>query len=299
MTKLHTPYDGSSKPFTVGLNPLDLSEWMEIDERLSEYLAEKDLLLSERHADICMAEADTTAAQHEVLQLLLAYLPERYPDIYREEDGGIAVLPTGETYLTDEFADRPLELASRLVQEDLVLLRPSPDGHRIVAACVCFPSEWSLKEKFGKALADVHKPVPGLGRGTRNAGMIERIFSNLKAERPVERFNWFLLRNPALFLPELECAKGGLFDAEGKPHFWLRVERQTLRRLPQSGDILFTIRICVDPFARLQNNVDARSLARAMRQQIADLDPDQLAYKGLAPDCAAVLAELDRIAGSA
>ena len=26
-----TPYDGSTKPFTVGLKPLDLDNWIEID----------------------------------------------------------------------------------------------------------------------------------------------------------------------------------------------------------------------------------------------------------------------------
>ncbi len=111
-----------------------------------------------------------------------------------------------------------------------------------------------MKEKFGKALADVHGPVPGLGQGTRNAGMIERIFSNLKVEKPVERFNWFLLRNPALYLPELEYAKGSLFDAEGKARISIRVERQTLRRLPESGDILFTIRICINSFDQLRSH---------------------------------------------
>ena len=128
--------------------------------------------------------------------------------------------------------------------------------------------------------------------------MIERIFANLRADRPVERFNWFLLRNPALFLPELEYTKGGLFDADGTPQIWLRVERQTLRRLPVSGDILFTIRICVDPFERLQSHGDAASLAASMRKQIGDLDPDERAYKGLTFDYDAVVAELDRIANT-
>ena len=298
MTTLHTPYDGSSKPFTVGLRPLSLDEWIETDERMPEYLSEKDRLLSHQRGDLFMAEEDTVEAQREVLELLLSNLAERQPDSYRHAEGRITILATGTSYLVDDFSHCPLELASRLVQEDFVIMRPGEAGHRIVAACVCFPSEWSLREKFGKALADVHVPVPGLGRGTRNADMIERIFGNLRADRPVERYNWFLLRNPALFLPELEYTKGGLFDADGTPKIWLRVERQTLRRLPASGDILFTIRICIDPFERLRSHADAASLAVSMRKQIDDLAPDELAYKGLTADYDAVMAELDRIANS-
>ena len=30
----HTPYDGSSKLFSVGLKPLDFDRWIEVDEFL-------------------------------------------------------------------------------------------------------------------------------------------------------------------------------------------------------------------------------------------------------------------------
>ncbi len=151
--------DGSSKPFTMALQPLNPDEWIEVDDRLAEYLAEKDALISNSRDDVLMTEADTEAAQQEVLDLLLSYLPRHYPDHYLYEDGSIKVLPLGTSYTISDFADCPLELASRLVQEDLILMRPGSEGHRIVAACACFPSEWSLKEKFGNALADVHGPV--------------------------------------------------------------------------------------------------------------------------------------------
>ncbi|MEM7427991.1 MAG: DUF3445 domain-containing protein [Pseudomonadota bacterium] len=298
MTKLHTPYDGSARPFTVGLHPLDPKEWIEVDERLPEYLARKNELLSERHRETSLAEPETVAAQQEVLDLLLPYLLERYPEMYRCSSGEVSVTATGDSYAIDAYGHQPLELAARLVQEDLVIMRPGADGHRIAAACVCFPSEWLLREKFGKVLADVHEPVPGLARGTRNAQMIERIFGNLSVDRPVERFNWFLLRNPDLFLPELEHTKGSMFDRDGTPRIWIRVERQTLRRLARSGDILFTIRICTDPFERLAQHEDAVELAAAMRQQILDLDPDQLEYKGLIDEGSRVIAELDRIVGA-
>jgi hypothetical protein len=37
----HTPYDGSSKLFTIGLKPLELDGWIEVDENLLGHLAEK------------------------------------------------------------------------------------------------------------------------------------------------------------------------------------------------------------------------------------------------------------------
>ena len=39
--EIHTPYDGSSKPFTIGLAQLDEAQWLEEDENLIPYLDEK------------------------------------------------------------------------------------------------------------------------------------------------------------------------------------------------------------------------------------------------------------------
>ncbi|WP_292211382.1 hypothetical protein [Mesorhizobium sp.] len=49
MTSLpaHTPYDGSSKLFTIGLKPLDPANWIEVDGHLLPYLAEKRRLYAE------------------------------------------------------------------------------------------------------------------------------------------------------------------------------------------------------------------------------------------------------------
>ena len=38
---IHTPYDGSSKLFQIGLKQLDLANWIEIDETFDFQLAEK------------------------------------------------------------------------------------------------------------------------------------------------------------------------------------------------------------------------------------------------------------------
>ncbi len=37
----HTPYDGSSKLFTIGLKPLDLADWIEVDRHYAAHIAEK------------------------------------------------------------------------------------------------------------------------------------------------------------------------------------------------------------------------------------------------------------------
>ncbi|RUU06576.1 DUF3445 domain-containing protein, partial [Mesorhizobium sp. USDA-HM6] len=71
----HTPYDGSSKLFTIGLKPLELDRWIEVDEFLLPYLTEKQWLYADIPETVFVEENDTRNAQREVLDLLAAYLP--------------------------------------------------------------------------------------------------------------------------------------------------------------------------------------------------------------------------------
>jgi hypothetical protein len=293
---IHTPYDGTSKPFTIGLKPLDCNEWTDVDDHLIEYLDEKQSLYKNLTDQVLAAEEGTEEAQQEVLDLLLDYLPRRFPNHYKRAGHEMWV---GDHFVFahDNSKLSPLARAGQLIQEDLVLMRKSDAGWRLVAASLCFPSAWNLQEKFGKPMHSVHEQVPGFGQGTRNAGLIERMFDNLWPERPVMRWNWSLFGRTQLYHPLSESSEKKRFGegsiAEGVT---LRVERQTLRKLPKSGDILFTIRTYLDPLELLETHADGAALANAIREQISAFTPEELAYKGLTAELPRMIAKLDAIA---
>ena len=290
MTPTHTPYDGSAKPFTIGLKPLDLARWLEVDRHREAYLAEKRRLYAEIPGKVLVAEEGTEAAQQEVLQLIIGHLRRYFPELEADASEGSS----------------PLRAASLLVQEDLVLMRRGEDSWRLAAGSLCFPSSWSLEEKFGRPLQDIHTPVPGFGRGTRTADVIHRIFDNLAVELPVERLNWSLQANPDLYQPLSNDAR--IDRAQARPSrfpgtdvaesAFIRVERQTLRKLPVSGDILFTIRIHLDPMPVLERHTDRATLAASFAAQLAALDTAQLDYKGLTADRDRLVARLTAMAMS-
>jgi len=300
----HTPYDGSTKPFTIALKTLDPNEWIELDADLETCLAEKDRLYAAVPDKVFVEEAGTRAAQQEVLDMLVPYLAGRFPETYRRSDTGIEILGTGRHVATDATELPPLRTASLLVPEDLILMRGSEDGWRLVAGSLCFPSSWSLGEKFGHTLQDIHEPVPAFGPGTRTAGMIQRIFDNLLVDQPVQRFNWSLQAGNALFLPFSQQQRidratnrpSKFSDDELAAQAFIRVERQTLRRLPNSRDILFTIRIYLDPLAVLSRHPDRASIAASFASQLAALDLAQLDYKGLTADRDRLVAVLGKMA---
>lgn len=148
--------------------------------------------------------------------------------------------------------------------------------------------------KFGRALQDIHAPVPDFGRDTRNATIIERMFDNLRTEQPVMRWNWSLHADDTLHHPH--SAGQWRFGDEKIDSLYFRLERQTLRRLPESGDILFTIRIYLDPLAALEQQPNADELARALISQLQAYTPAQLDYKGLTLERDRLITHLEAIA---
>jgi dimethylamine monooxygenase subunit A len=88
-------------------------------------------------------------------------------------------------------------------EPDFVLLHRAPDpspirepGSRmchspvVIGGCVCFPSGWSLPEKYQKPLLLVHGPVPGLNEEL--GPQIDRMLSSIRPDDCYQRMNWGL-----------------------------------------------------------------------------------------------------------
>lgn len=287
----HTPYDGSSKLFAIGLKPLEFDRWIEVDENLLPHLAEKRRLYAEIPGSVFVEEEGSRDAQREVLDMLVSHLPAKFPTTHRSSGEAVSVVGAPHDEALATLAEAPLVAASLLVQEDLILMRRDESGWRLIAGSLCFPSSWKLTEKFGRALQDIHAPVPGFGPGTRPAELINRMFDGLQGQA-VERYNWSIQSGDALYHPlsdrqrvDRATNRPSKFpDGDVNAHAFIRVERQTLRKLLVSRDVLFTIRIHLDPLRVLQRHPDRAALAASFAEQLLSLDIEQLDYKGLTAD---------------
>jgi hypothetical protein len=277
MERLHTPYDGSSPAFNIGVSKLDVADWIEVDEHLARYLAEKRRLHQAVPERTFVAEGDTAEAQQEVLALLAAHLPQRYPDIYHLKNADMQIRGCPSVNLQNN--DRPpLLTAAHLVQEDLILMRKGARGWRLAAGSLSFPSSWHLREKFGRPMPEIHASVPGFGVASRNMSVIQRMFDNLPPEQLYLRWNWGFYDDGALHHP---APGNGTHQFGVHGEVFLRVERQTLRKLARSGDLLFTIRTHLNPLDLLSQQTNRRELARALIEQVEAFSEPELAYKGL------------------
>lgn len=276
----YLPVDGRPLRVQMGTRPLDLAEWIEVDDDRPAELLEKDRLLDSRRDEVLAHQPEGEAGSAEVLDLLREHLPRRFPEIYRTVPGGIEDRQLDRRL--DLAAGHPLEVAGRLVQEDLCLMSRDPrGGWTLTAASVCFPSRWRLADKIGRDLSAIHEPVPFYEE--RVGAVVSGFFDRLTVERPAWRLNWTLLDDPALFQPVAGKAWRGELPADvdlGELlHF--RVERQTLRLLPVSGDVLFTIRTYSRRLAELES--DRPGMFAALADTLQTTPDETVDYKGWRP----------------
>lgn len=287
----YTPYLAASS-FAIGLTAIDPKRWLEPDGDPEAFLAEKQRLLASDHDAVFQQVAGSEAGQRECLDLIVSHLVDDHPELCRRTGDRLEIGGRSIDLRSDQ---PPLITAGSLVQDDLVILSKRDTGWHVVAGYVAFPSAWSLSEKIGHPMDVVHAHVPGFSGGTRNATMINRIFDNLQPDLPAMRMNWSIYPEGDLFWPPERNAAANRLPFNAARNF-VRVERQSLRRLPRTGDIVFTIRIYSDPIASLVALPNAAEVANALIRRLKDFTPEQLAYKGMAEKKAALIAYLMHLA---
>lgn len=215
-----------------------------------------------------------------VLKMGLAALSEdEWLDPARDlaaREAGFAAYPEG-TQLAPEGEAPGRELAAMLGVdgglpeaakarwEDMCLLtrREGEDFYRLVGAAVAFPSDWRPAEKMGLPLAAMHAPIQGYAE--QLASGVDHFIARLRPGKIFGRCNWFIAATPNLrwIAGPPEQAFAGVTAENAGETLFVRSERQTLRRLPETGAILFTIGVYVAPLGSLSGENIAR-LAGAM-----------------------------------
>ncbi len=256
---LAPPFRSAPFEWKIGVHPLDLDSWLVIDPDLDSDRSEKAELLRTRHGDVVAVMPGSEPAAGEVLGLVTAHLRDR--DIPIPVDGVPA---------------HPIERAARLVSEDLVVMERDvierdTAAWRLTAACVCFPTRWDLASKRGRSMAEIHAPVPRYARDLEQR--TDTFFDRLRVERPVWRSNWTIDADWSNRLePDERVPRDPSITAENVgSKLCLRVEYQTLRRLPNHDAILFTIRILRRPLSWVLDNGEGGGLAAALDAMPADV----------------------------
>ena len=288
---VHLPFEAGPYRMAMGLTSVPDAAWFDIDALYPAEMAERDRLLRTHHPEVFAALPVSDAARQETLAAVADNLTRHHPAWFHCADGVLRNLLTGEDWDLAAPSCDPLELAGRLVQEDLCLLQIADGEPVFTAGVLCFPSRWRMDEKIGRPLAAVHGPVPLYGE--RLARPVDRFLRHVKPGHIAMRLNWSILDDPALFQREGKWRLSGdasITAANAGASLFLRVERQTLRLLPATGAILFGIRVHVYPLDRV---VTEPEIAARLASAVRALPEDVAHYKSMLSFRTALLTWLD------
>jgi hypothetical protein len=233
------------------------------DTEFAAQLRIKEKLLAHDRARIFKntGEADFDLASRELLDQLVDELPRFHPDYFVRDGGFLVNKITGKRWNVVDLEDHPLVIAGQLVPEDLILNKKKDDGKWYLAGgFLAFPSEWSLNTMMGKSMEDVHEDAAMTDEGGANLmKTINGILNSNKAGNIYLRNNWLLWTNPSLAAPDYHhfSLKEPKLTLENiGDELYLRIERQTLRRLPKSGYVVFALRPYVYPMREVKKHPD-------------------------------------------
>ncbi len=266
----YRPFLEGAPKLAPGLKPIDPAHWLDPDTEAETWLPEKRRIMTE-HRDDVFADLGAEAAAQELRTQIIA----------------LKGAPS-ETWPT------ALEAAASLVSDDLCLLERDAQGLWCLStASLCAPTFWRLDEKIGQPLGGLHGPVPGAN--PELVSRISRMFDALRPGQVLDRFNWTVQAGPDRFTPSQAPSKAlaaATPETQALDVLFQRVERQTISKLAESGAVVFTIRIVIDP---LRAVLDTPAHASAFKSAWDGIAPDLHDYKGWPAYDRLVHAALDQL----
>lgn len=254
----------------MGLRALDRSAWLLNDGLTEDELILKAELLDDHDDLVLLADGHEAAAAE-----LLAHI-----------EGHLGLPPSGLSGLA------ALDRASRLVPEDQCLMARVDGVWRLVGGSLVFPNQWRLVDKMGGTMLDIHGPTEGYEEllSTR----VSSFFDRMTPYRIFGRRNWFF-HDIADYHQPSAAEMRPITDPADAAGLFLRSERETLRLLPETGAVVFTIKTQIAPLAAVR---ERPAVAQQVVRYLAAATERGLRAKDAEGRSAAIMSYLSGSSGS-
>lgn len=267
---------------------MDPTQWLAIGPDHAPFLREKRARLKANSLPFYRTTPGSLPAQFELRDRVVADLLAQHADVFSMADGSLVDRVDGTTLEIDSPGVEPLAAISQFLEEDFILLQQVDGQDQITAASNAYSSSGRIVSSVGRSIPWAHKFVPTLN--DQLGPRIDRVLGNIKIDAPVERFNWLLTPIASRLFPEdphaantaaVDKINAALVEdpARAGDALWIRVERQTLLRLPESGALAFSIYTYSDPLSSIAG--DRESLA-AMHRLIGSYSEERMNYAAMA-----------------
>lgn len=290
------PYRPLRWPYhqTMSLTKIEPDWWLELDKNYTKRIRERKELYEKHGKAVLDYMPGSQIACKELMEMCLQFVCARYPHYFSlSADKGMLYNSLLGTE-TDLKATHPLHTLLENIPEDFaIMLRDPKDGfYYFRAGVICSSLGWNVGTKIGMQLKEIHAPIPDYKEKMQLS--MDRFFAKFPTDRPIQRGSWGLEVDEPLFMPPGDPHEAHRLTQSPTldlSRIHLRVDWQTLRRLPVSGAIIFNFKALFTPVTRFREEAYVPALcARILREGKKNL----MGYKSTWHVEHVVLPSLDR-----
>ncbi|KAH7126090.1 hypothetical protein EDB81DRAFT_730457 [Dactylonectria macrodidyma] len=263
---------------TMSYKKLDPDFWIELENTYVKRIRQRQQLYAKHGQDVLDSMPGSELACKELMEMVLQFLCARYPNQFEF---------VGNTFVNHILNTRqnvgtinPLVMLLNNVPEDFALaLRDHETGRYILrAGVICSSVGWNLGEKMGLGLPAIHRTVPDYKEKMEFS--MDRFFTKMSTSSPIQRGSWGLEMGQPLYLPADHpefSHRESQNPSLRKEDVHLRVDWQTLRRLPLSGAVVFNFKALFTPLTEFRDEPYIPSLVLKVLNEGKE---NLLKYKG-------------------
>ncbi|KAI2628585.1 hypothetical protein GGR54DRAFT_352098 [Hypoxylon sp. NC1633] len=248
---------------TMSLTKLENDWWIELESTYKTRIAQRQELYAKHGESVLQWLPGSELACKELMEMVLQFLCARYPQYF--------VLSADKSRLENKILGtvsvikekHPLLILLDNVPEDFgIMLRHPENGYYFFrAGMICSALGWNVGTKIGMQLHEIHQPIPDYKEKMQFS--MDRFFSKMPASKPIQRGSWGLEVDQPLYMPPGDPHES-YRDIQDKTltrsRIHLRVDWQTLRRLPLSGAVVFNFKALFTPLEEFRDEPYVPSL---------------------------------------
>ncbi|KAH5398379.1 hypothetical protein HBI67_215200 [Parastagonospora nodorum] len=235
---------------TMSLTKMEPDWWLELESTYAERIKERQGLLAKHGDAVLQALPGSELACKELMEMCLQFLCARHPQYFKLDKEEMVFHNDILHTETDLRESHPLHVLFNNIPEDFaIMLRDDKTGFYLFrAGIICSSLGWNVASKIGMRLHEIHAPIPDYKEKMQFS--MDRYFAKKPTDKPIQRGSWGLEVDQPLYMPPgdpHEKLRGYQMDNLDLSRCNLRVDWQTLRRLPLSGAVVFNFKALFTP----------------------------------------------------
>lgn len=253
--------------------------WIELESTYRERIAQRRVLYAAHGSKVMAAKPGTELASRELVEMVVQFLCARYPSQFDfDKCTGLFRNHILETSSNIKIIDPWTFLLENVPEDFLITQKDETTGlYAMKAGIVCSALGWNLETKMGKPLHEIHGAVPDYKEKMQLS--MDRYFSKMVPDKPIQRGSWTLEVGQPLYMQQDHPH----FALRRRQHASLRVEDihlrvdwQTLRRLPLSQTIVFNYKALFTPLIEFRTEP---YIPKLVMKILKEGNPSIMAYK--------------------